>query len=35
MGRRNWCSVDWEPSSGDLVFDVRVEKEKGLGTTVG
>ncbi|KAG7452679.1 uncharacterized protein BT62DRAFT_880537 [Guyanagaster necrorhizus] len=35
MGRRNWCSVDWEQSSGDLMFDIRVEKEKGLGITVG
>ena len=35
MGRRNWCSVVWEPSSGSLVFDIRVEKEKGYGETVG
>ncbi|KAF8631431.1 hypothetical protein AX17_005108 [Amanita inopinata Kibby_2008] len=35
MGRRNWCQVDWDPSSGDLVFDLRIEKEKGLGTSVG
>jgi len=35
MGRRNWCSVTWDSMSGDLVFDVRVEKEKGHGETVG
>lgn len=35
MGRRNWCSVDWDPHTGDLMFDIRVEKEKGLGDTVG
>jgi hypothetical protein len=35
MGRRNWCAVDWDPASGDLVFDIRVEKEKGYGHTVG
>ncbi|THH33013.1 hypothetical protein EUX98_g1210 [Antrodiella citrinella] len=35
MGRRNWCSVTWESLSGDLVFDIRVEKEKGYGETVG
>lgn len=35
MGRRNWCQVDWNPKNGELVFDLRVEKEKGVGTTVG
>ncbi|KAG6919956.1 hypothetical protein DXG01_013305 [Tephrocybe rancida] len=35
MGRRNWCAVDWDERSGDVVFDIRVEKEKGLGETVG
>ncbi|KAF8061567.1 hypothetical protein FPV67DRAFT_1563868 [Lyophyllum atratum] len=35
MGRRNWCKVVWEPQTGDLIFDIRVEKEKGLGETVG
>ncbi|KAF8325996.1 uncharacterized protein EI90DRAFT_3231088 [Cantharellus anzutake] len=34
MGRRNWCQVDWDESSGDLIFDIRVEKEKGYGTSV-
>ena len=34
MGKRNWCSVKWEPS-GNLVFDIRVEKQKGGGQTVG
>lgn len=35
MGRRNWCKVFLDVNSGDLVFDMRVEKEKGIGTTVG
>lgn len=35
MGRRNWCSVKWEPTSGDLVWDIRVEISKGNGTTTG
>ncbi|KAF8894700.1 hypothetical protein BD779DRAFT_1502479 [Infundibulicybe gibba] len=35
MGRRNWCQVEWESATGDLIFDIRVEKEKGLGETVG
>ncbi|KAJ7489860.1 hypothetical protein B0H11DRAFT_2156691 [Mycena galericulata] len=33
MGRRNWCQVKWE--NGDWVFEIRVEKEKGVGQTVG
>ncbi|KAF5365719.1 hypothetical protein D9758_003279 [Tetrapyrgos nigripes] len=35
MGRRNWCQVSWDEGSGDLIFDLRVEKEKGAGTSVG
>ncbi|KIM80802.1 hypothetical protein PILCRDRAFT_822082 [Piloderma croceum F 1598] len=35
MGQRNWCSVNLDQATGDLVFDIRVEKEKGIGTTVG
>lgn len=35
MGRRNWCAVWWEPNSGEMVFDIRVEKAKGLGESVG
>ncbi|KAI0373303.1 hypothetical protein BV20DRAFT_938217 [Pilatotrama ljubarskyi] len=35
MGRRNWCSVHWEPGSGDLVWDLRVEIKKGYGQTAG
>ncbi|KAI0792863.1 hypothetical protein C8Q75DRAFT_751734 [Abortiporus biennis] len=35
MGRRNWCDVQWEPGSGALRFDIRVEREKGYGETVG
>ncbi|KAJ6630651.1 hypothetical protein B0H10DRAFT_1982192 [Mycena sp. CBHHK59/15] len=33
MGRRNWCQVNWD--NGDWVFEIRVEKEKGMGQTVG
>ncbi|KAJ7063156.1 hypothetical protein C8F01DRAFT_1131743 [Mycena amicta] len=33
MGRRNWCQVDWKDD--EWVFEIRVEKEKGLGETVG
>ncbi|KAF7304654.1 C-CAP/cofactor C-like domain-containing protein [Mycena kentingensis (nom. inval.)] len=33
MGQRNWCQVWWE--EGDWVFDIRVEKQKGAGETVG
>jgi len=35
MGRRNWCSISLEQPSGDLLFDIRVEKAKGHGETVG
>jgi hypothetical protein len=35
MGRRNWCAVWWDRNSGELVFDIRVEKEKGVGESVG
>jgi hypothetical protein len=35
MGRRNWCSVRWDQMTGGLSFDIRVEKEKGVGETVG
>ncbi|EIW84986.1 hypothetical protein CONPUDRAFT_162294 [Coniophora puteana RWD-64-598 SS2] len=35
MGRRNWCSTHWDNQTGELVFDIRVEKEKGLGISVG
>lgn len=35
MGRRNWCSISMKQPSGDLLFDIRVEKEKGKGETLG
>lgn len=35
MGRRNWCCVDYDQATHDLVYDIRVEKEKGCGVTVG
>ena len=35
MGRRNWCSITLEQPSEELLFDIRVEKVKGHGETVG
>lgn len=35
MGRRNWCSIRLENSTGELSFDIRVERQKGVGETVG
>ncbi|KAJ7285690.1 hypothetical protein C8J57DRAFT_1285547 [Mycena rebaudengoi] len=35
MGRRNWCRVNWDADSGEWVYELRVEKEKGVGETVG
>ncbi|KAJ7752003.1 hypothetical protein B0H16DRAFT_1663119 [Mycena metata] len=33
MGRRNWCQVDYD--DGEWVFEIHVEREKGMGQTVG
>ncbi|KAH9857680.1 hypothetical protein C2E23DRAFT_286396 [Lenzites betulinus] len=35
MGRRNWCSVRWDPTTGDIIWDIRVEIRKGYGQTTG
>jgi hypothetical protein len=35
MGARNWCSIDFDHTTGALIFDIRVEKVKGCGETVG
>jgi hypothetical protein len=35
MGRRNYTSVEYSTLKGDLIFDIRVEKEKGAGESVG
>ncbi|KAI9456269.1 hypothetical protein BJY52DRAFT_1204831 [Lactarius psammicola] len=35
MGRRNWCSITLEQPTGELLFDIRVEKTKGHGETIG
>lgn len=35
MGRRNWCSFQYNENSKDVVFDIRVEREKGGGITIG
>ena len=35
MGRRNWCCITLKQPSNDLLFDIRVEKQKGHGETVG
>ncbi|KAF9009415.1 hypothetical protein BDQ17DRAFT_1348058 [Cyathus striatus] len=35
MGQRNWCQVDYDLHTGDIIFDIRVERQKGYGVTVG
>ncbi len=35
MGRRNWCQAEVDRQSGELLFDIRVEKKQGCGVTVG
>ena len=35
MGRWNWCRVRLEKTTGELSFDIRVERQKGVGETVG
>lgn len=35
MGKRNWCRVEWDERTGEVVFDIRVEREKGCGVTTG
>ena len=35
MGRRNWCGVWWDQKSQNLIFDIRVETQKGIGEIVG
>ncbi|KAJ7582843.1 hypothetical protein C8J56DRAFT_1005754 [Mycena floridula] len=35
MGRRNYCITKVDELTGELCWDIRVEKEKGLGETVG
>lgn len=32
--RRNYAIVQYQPQTGDLEFDIRVEKEQGGGVTV-
>ena len=34
MGKRNWCSIRWDQKTGGLLFDIRVERQKGVGETV-
>ena len=34
-GARNYTTVEWDGKSGDLVFEIRVEKVKGYGETEG
>ncbi|KXN82589.1 hypothetical protein AN958_02440 [Leucoagaricus sp. SymC.cos] len=33
MGKRNWCSIDWDRSNGNIHFTLQIEKKKGLGDT--
>lgn len=35
MGRRNYTIVEYNHTSQELRFEIRVEKEKGVGDTVG
>ena len=35
MGRRNWCKVQYNDRTGEIQFDIRIEREKGVGKTVG
>lgn len=35
MGRRNWCVAEYDERTGGVLFDIRVEREKGYGATVG
>lgn len=35
MGRRNWCRIERNQVTDAMVFDIRVEREKGYGATVG
>jgi hypothetical protein len=35
MGRRNYTIVEYDARTNELCFDIRVEKAKGIGTTVG
>ncbi|KAH6919031.1 plasma membrane protein [Coprinopsis sp. MPI-PUGE-AT-0042] len=35
MGRRNWCRIERDVVTDAMVFDIRVEREKGYGATVG
>ncbi|KIO17542.1 hypothetical protein M407DRAFT_84893, partial [Tulasnella calospora MUT 4182] len=34
-GARNWARVVWNEQTGELEFDLRLEREKGGGVTVG
>ena len=34
LNRRNYAAVDYEPDSGRLRFDFRVEKAQGEGETI-
>lgn len=33
MGARNWAAVDYFEATGELQFDLRVEKSKGTGAS--
>jgi hypothetical protein len=35
MGKRNWTAVAYDSLNHDLVFDIRVELERGAGVTTG
>lgn len=33
MPRRNWTSIEYDENSGELNYDIRIEINKGSGTT--
>ena len=33
MPRRNWSSIEYDENSGELNYDIRIEINKGSGTT--
>jgi hypothetical protein len=35
MGKRNYCMAERDEATGDLIFEIRVEKNRGEGETVG
>ncbi|KAJ3562891.1 hypothetical protein NP233_g9293 [Leucocoprinus birnbaumii] len=34
MGRRNWCSVNWDRNTGNMNYSLQIERQKGNGVTM-